>query len=112
MTLPYYPTVPQPSVGWYRNARQGDVTPVTPIATLVAKERSPRRTSHISASAPRNHPPSTPNCGLTKGWQSNHSFFFTNTTGGLIVMASKLYREGNKEPLIRRIAFNALLENA
>ena len=27
-------------------------------------------------------------------------------------MAFKLYREGNKEPLIRRIAFNALLENA
>ena len=29
-----------------------------------------------------------------------------------IVMAFKLCQEGNWEPLIRRIAFNALLENA
>src|SRR5262249_8773384 len=75
MTLPYYPTVPQPSVGWYRNARQGDVTPVTPIATLVAKESTPRRRSHISSLRAVDHPPSPSIRGVTNGCDFIDTFF-------------------------------------
>jgi hypothetical protein len=83
---------------------------VTPIATWWPRKVPPSR-SHISSLRDVDHLPSTSICGVTNGCDPVDTFF-TNTTGGLIVMAFKLYREGNKEPLIRRIAFNALLENA
>src|SRR6516162_10845424 len=56
----------------------------------------PRRRPHISSLRAVDHPPSTSICGVTNGCDSVDTFF-TNTTGGLIVMAFKLYREGNKE---------------
>jgi hypothetical protein len=80
---------------------------VTPIATLVAKESTPDAVLTFRLLRAVDHPPSTSICGVTNGCDSVDTFF-TNTTGGLIVMAFKLYQEGNREPLIQRIAFNAL----
>ena len=84
---------------------------MTPIATWWPRKVPPTQISHF-VSARRRPPALNLNLRRDKWLRFHRYFFFTNTTGGLIVMASKLDREGNKEPLIRRIAFNALLENA
>jgi len=81
---------------------------VTPIATWWPRKVPPTQFSHF-VSARRRPPALELNLRRDK-WLRSVDTFFTNTTEGLIVMASKLCQEGNREPLSHRIAFSALLE--
>src|SRR5262245_27383747 len=86
---------PQPSVEGYRYATQGDVTPVTPIATFVARKVRPNTDLTFPYLRAVQRPASTSVCG---GKWLRPSTLFVNTTGGFYVMAFELCQEGNREP--------------
>src|SRR5262249_8570643 len=97
----------------YRYARQGDLTPVTPHCNLAARKVPPQQypAPHADLTfrlcAPYAARPPILICGAVISCDT--SILFVNTTAGLIAMAFKLCQEGNREPLIQRVAFNALL---
>src|SRR5262249_36835108 len=102
MTLTYYPTIPRPSVEWYRYARH--VTHVPSIAIWWPGKYAPTQISHFVSS--RRTPAHPRSQFAARQMVAIRRYFFVNTTEGLIVMTFKLCQEGNWEPLIERIVFH------